>query len=197
MNVKCYTVKDSTVYSGIAGSVLGIDSDTPVNSVSINTKRPADSTEATDIGDTPWETEYSFTITDTPTHIRGGLVHISLNEWLPCPQLGDRSILMEVYNDGTGLLFMPRMGGALKSNSNGLFLVSGNSGKPEIGLSGPTGVMRRSFYRGVEQKPKVPNIPIQPEISALVASLKTYRDTLKPLPLPQVPVSSDPPNSQE
>ena len=188
MNVKCYTVKDDTVYSGIDSSVLGTRGNHTntglVHTVEINITRPTGASDSSDIGDTPWETDYTFNPTDDNGVIRGGLLHIPIVEWLPCPQLGDQSILLDVFNDGTGLLFMPRMGGALKHNSNGLFLVSGNSGKPEIGLSGPTGVMRRSYYRGVEQKPRVPNIPIQPEISALVASLKTYRDTLEPLPLP-------------
>ena len=183
MNVKCYTVRDDTVYSGIDGSVLGMGQNTAVYCAEINVTRPANSPDSIDISDTPWESAYTFTATDDNSISRGGLVHIPIMEWLPCPQLGDQSVLLDVFNDGTGLLFMPRMGGALKHNSNGLFLVSGNSGKPEIGLSGPSGVLRRHFYKGIECKPRVPNIPIQPEISALVASLKTCKDTLEPLPM--------------
>lgn len=185
MNVKCYTVKDNTVYSGIEGSVLNIASNSPVHAVQMTTSRSVESPDPIDISDSPWETDYIFSPTDDHTINKGGLLHISLLEWLPCPQFGDHSVLLNSYDDGTGLLFVPRMGSILKCNSNGLFLVVGNSGKPEIGLSGPSGVLRRSFYRGVEQKPRLPNIPIQPEISELVASLKTCRDTLEPLPLLQ------------
>ena len=197
MNVKCYTVLNDTVYSGIDGSLIGVDSPRPIDAVSISSIRSDKAPLPSDIGDSPWETSYTFTPSDDATINRGGLLHVSLGDWLPCPQLGDQSILMDVFNDGTGLIYLPRMGGVLRSNSNGLFLVSGNSGKPEIGLSGPSGVMRRTYYRGVECKPRIPDTVISPEISELVSALKTYRDTLKPLPLIQEQVSTDPQHTQE
>lgn len=191
MNVRCYTVQHDQVYAGINGTVLNIQKDGPVYATTIRSVRPSGYSGRGDLEETPWETAYTFTDCSDGAINRGGLVHLSLSDWIPCTDLGDNSILLESFNDGTGLLFMPRMAGLLKGNSNGLFLVSGNSGKPEIGLSGATGVLRRTFYKGVEQKPKPPNTPVSPVLSELVSSLRTYRDTLEPLPLPQAQVSTD------
>lgn len=192
MNVRCYTVQQDQVYAGIDGTVLNIQKDSPVYTATIRTIRPQGSGQTPDIGNTPWETAYSFSDSTEGAITRGGLVHISMNDWIPCTDLGDSSVLLEAFADGTCLLFMPKMAGLLKHNSNGLFLVSGNSGKPEIGLSGATGVLRRTYYKGVEQEPRPPATPVSPVLSELVSSLKTYRDTLKPLPLPQGQVSKGP-----
>ena len=197
MNVKCYTVQQGKVYSGIDGTVLNIQKDSPVYTTTIKTIRPQGSGQNADIGNTPWETVYNFSDSTEDTITRGGLIHLSMDDWIPCTDLGDSSVLLEASADGTCLLLMPKMAGLLKGNSNGLFLVSGNSGKPEIGLSGATGVLRRTYYKGVEQEPKPPVTPISPVLSELVSSLKTYRDTLKPLPLPQGQASRDPQNTLE
>lgn len=184
VNVRCYTVRDNQVYFGINGSVLNIDSSEPIYIANMSMVKPVGLPENTDIDNLPWETEYIFSPGVDNAISRGGIVHICLDDWIPCTDLGDNSILLESFNDGTGLLFMPKMSCILKGNSNGLFLVSGNSGRPEIGIAGPTGVLRRTRYKGVEKKPRLPNIPVSPEISALVASLKTYRDSALPLSSP-------------
>ena len=191
MNVRCYTVRDGQVFSGIDGTVLNIDDQEPIYTVSVHMTKPDSADSDNKIDNTPWETEYTFSKCTEAAITRGGIVHICLDDWIPCTELGDSSILLESFNDGTGLLFMPRMSCILKSNSNGLFLVSGNSGKPEIGIAGPTGVLRRTKYKGIEQKPRVPNTPISPEISALVASLRTYRDTVEPLSLTREKASTN------
>lgn len=195
MNVRCYTVRQGQVYAGIDGSVLNIQKDSPVYTVTVNTVRPSCYSNSFEIGDTPWETEYTFTDCCEGAITRGGIVHLSLDEWIPRTDLGDSSILLESFSDGTGILFMPRKACILKGNSNGLFLVSGNSGKPEIGLTGATGVMRRTRYKGIEKAPRLANTPVSPELSALVDSLKTYRDNAEPLPLTQGLVSTNPQNT--
>ena len=195
MNVRCYTVRQGQVYSGIDGSVLNIHKDSPIFTATMGTVRPSDYSGNDEIGHTPWETEYTFSDCSESAITRGGIVHLSLDEWIPCTDLGDSSVLLESFSDGTGILFMPRKACILKGNSNGMFLISGNSGKPEIGLSGPTGIMRRTRYRGVEKKPKLADTPVSPELSALVDSLKTYRDNAEPLPLTRELASTSPQNT--
>ena len=195
MNVRCYTVRQGQVYSGIDGSVLNIHKDSPVYVTTVNTVRPSDYSGNDEIGNTPWETDYVFTDCSEGAITRGGIVHLSLDEWIPCTDLGDSSVLLEAFEDGTGILFMPRMACILRSNPNGMFLVSGNSGKPEIGLSGATGVLRRTHYRGIEKTPRPVSTPVNPALSALVASLKTYRDNAEPLPLTRELALTNPQNT--
>lgn len=197
MNVRCYTIQCGTVYTGINGSVLNIDKEGPVFTAKISAINDQPSDNKSDLRHNPWETAYTFTDCCDGAITRGGLIHLSLMEWIPCPHLGDSSILLESFSDGSGLLYMPKMSCILRGVANDLFLVSGNSGKPEIGIAGPTGVLRRTKYKGIEQTPKPPPTTISPEISALVDSLRTYRDTSEPLPLPQDQVSTSPPHILE
>ena len=158
MKSMCYTLDDGMLTQGICAKYLGMPGESfiPCINVSILSTNPSE--DGVTLGERGWEVIPIYKVANTADKGSGCIIHLDMNTWIPCPERRDESILLDVYEDKSALVYCPREATLLRNVYNDTLLAVDSSGRPTTDMITELPSVPRSIEGVYEEPLRIPSI---------------------------------------